>query len=860
MARTRFVGKAQAIAGVYECTIPSISSGQRIALAINNKSVSYTAVDGDTTKTAAAGLASAWNASTEPEHEELTASASADKVILTADTPGVPHTITSDSTGGTGASISISRLQAAVAPVNQQQLVTLPGSPTAGNWGLDFHTIPSGSLAYNASAATIETHLEGLPEVGSGNVSVSGDVGGPFTIEFIGDLAGVKVPTLLVSAINLTIPAANILVDVEETDPWLGDVMAWELTRPSAAWALKQGDRETWVLDSAATIQEIEQAVEASLDVGSVRIERAVNSTGSQVYRIYRKGFQAYVQTDIPLEAIIWSDVGATEGRSESEVTIYQDPTDIQPDTVRSATWKVRFRPNLNVSGKVNINGTLGATNEPLKVLLGTNTISLRDAVVDALTAADAANTMSYNASLMTVEVDWIGEGPVHDRDLSITISTTETTARIDPLVLGFSISNATGGEYYADVIRPASQGKSEVHKLSTQNATGGTYTLTNDFGSGNETTGSIAYDATAAMVQAAIVALASVDADDVRVHGDAGGPYAIIWGGALVNTAIDLFSSTSSLTNTPAVALSVATRVTATGPNFFDAAKNWSEAAVPSTGDVLIFRDTSISLLYGLSQATVTPDAIEFHPTFSGAVGLSDTNPNGYPEYRQTALRIGQASDAQTVDINVRGGSNRIRIDSGNCPVTLQISDTGIADAGDPAAFRWTGTAATNTAIYLAGSVLLGSESGAAAAIDTLRIAATNGGYGLLELSQGLVVTTVQHTGGTLSSRATVTTANIGGVWTQDGGAITTLATLPGGSVSVLGSPTITTLDVGSGGIVSFASANAPTVTNARISSGGTIIDSQGSVTFTNGIILVLCGLADVSIDIGQSKTIDIS
>jgi hypothetical protein len=860
MARTRFVGKAQAIAGVYECTIPSISAGQRIGLAINNKSVAYTAVEGDTIKTAAAGLASAWNASTEPEHEELTAAASNDKVVLTADVPGVPHTITTDTSGGIGASITISRLQAAVAPVNQQQFITLPGSPTGGTWALDFHTGGAGGLAYNASAATVETHLEGIAEIGSGNVEVSGATGGPYTIEFVGALAGKKMPPLLVNAAGLTLAANNVVVEVEESEPWLGDVMAWEITRPDAAWALRQGGRETWVLDSNATIQEIEQAIESSLDVGSVRIERAISSNGSIVYRIFRKGFQAYVQPDIPLESITWTDPGATIGRSESAVTIYQDPADLQPDTPRSATWKVRFRPNINVNGKVSINGSLNAINESLYVLTGSSTDLLRLAVIEALEAANSAGTMSYNHNMFTIEVDWIGEGPTHGRDLSITLSTTQTTARIDPLVIDFVISSVTGGEFYADVTRLAIAGKSEVHKLITENATGGTYTLTNDFGSGNETTSAIAHNATAATLQAAIVALTSVSSGDVLVYGDAGGPYAIVWGGALENTIVDLFSFTSSLTSAPSVSLAVTTRVAATGPNFFDAAKNWSEAAIPSTGDVLIFRDTAISLLYGLSQAAITPAAIEFHSTFTGSVGLSDTNQNGYPEYRQTALRIGQASDATTVDISVRGGSNRIRLDSGNCPVTLQISDTGINDAGDPAAFRWTGTAATNTAIYLAGSVLLGSESGAAAAIDTLRIASDGGSYGFLELAEGLVVTTVQHTGGSLTSRATITTANIGGAWTQDGGAITTLSTLPGGSVSVLGSPTITTLDVGSSGIVSFSSANAPTVTNARISSGGTIIDSQGSVTFTNGIELVLCGLADVSLDVGQSKTIEIS
>jgi hypothetical protein len=117
-----------------------------------------------------------------------------------------------------------------------------------------------------------------------------------------------------------------------------------------------------------------------------------------------------------------------------------------------------------------------------------------------------------------------------------------------------------------------------------------------------------------------------------------------------------------------------------------------------------------------------------------------------------------------------------------------------------------------------------------------------------------------VRHTSGEVTSRATITTANLGGIWTQDEGTITTLTTLPGGSVDILGSPTITTLDVGSEGSVSFAGSNAPTVTNAQMSAGSEILDPQGSVTFSNGITLTLCGLNDVSLDVGQGKTLTIS
>ena len=49
-------------------------------------------------------------------------------------------------------------------------------------------------IAYNATAATIQTDLEALSTIGTGNVEVSGGVGGPFLITFVGELADTFVP------------------------------------------------------------------------------------------------------------------------------------------------------------------------------------------------------------------------------------------------------------------------------------------------------------------------------------------------------------------------------------------------------------------------------------------------------------------------------------------------------------------------------------------------------------------------------------------------------------------------------------------------------------------------------------------
>ena len=71
---------------------------------------------------------------------------------------------------------------------NERQVITL-NQATGGTFTLSFSGLTSAALAFDASAASVEAALEALPSIAAGNVSVSGAFGGPYTVEFIGDLA-----------------------------------------------------------------------------------------------------------------------------------------------------------------------------------------------------------------------------------------------------------------------------------------------------------------------------------------------------------------------------------------------------------------------------------------------------------------------------------------------------------------------------------------------------------------------------------------------------------------------------------------------------------------------------------------------
>jgi len=87
---------------------------------------------------------------------------------------------------------------------DEKQTVTIGGSPTGGTFTLSFKGQTTAGIAYDAAAAAVQSALEALSTIGSGNVSVSGSAGGPYTVEFIGALADQDVPAMTISVAGLT--------------------------------------------------------------------------------------------------------------------------------------------------------------------------------------------------------------------------------------------------------------------------------------------------------------------------------------------------------------------------------------------------------------------------------------------------------------------------------------------------------------------------------------------------------------------------------------------------------------------------------------------------------------------------------
>lgn len=79
---------------------------------------------------------------------------------------------------------------------NEVQVVTLSNA-TDGTFQLAFGGQTTAPIADNASNSTVDTDLEVLTTIGSGDISVAGSNGGPWTTTFNGGgLAGVNVASL----------------------------------------------------------------------------------------------------------------------------------------------------------------------------------------------------------------------------------------------------------------------------------------------------------------------------------------------------------------------------------------------------------------------------------------------------------------------------------------------------------------------------------------------------------------------------------------------------------------------------------------------------------------------------------------
>jgi len=127
-----------------------------------------------------------------------------DGTSLASATPSVDVTMDVDAT--TTLQDVLDHLNTDDGASNEKQTITITGSPTGGSFTLDFGSGTPATVAWNATAAQVQTALESLSTIGVGDVSCSGGdlPDNPVVVEFTGNLAATDVDMLTIDTSGLT--------------------------------------------------------------------------------------------------------------------------------------------------------------------------------------------------------------------------------------------------------------------------------------------------------------------------------------------------------------------------------------------------------------------------------------------------------------------------------------------------------------------------------------------------------------------------------------------------------------------------------------------------------------------------------
>lgn len=245
---------------------------------------------------------------------------------------------------------------------------------------------------------------------------------------------------------------------------------------------------------------------------------------------------------------------------------------------------------------------------------------------------------------------------------------------------------------------------------------TGGTFTLTFD----GQTTSAIAYNASAATVDAALEALSNIGAGDITVTGSSGGPWTVEFGNAMAATnQPQMTADGSNLTGGSGQTISVSEVTASAGPNHWDTAGNWSPSGVPANGDDVRFEIGNVACLYGLSQSSVTLATLNISMTYTGKIGLNRINTLGYLEYRTTELTIGATSIL--IGYGAGSGPSKVALNNGSVQVALEVRDSGGSSESGIPCVTWRGTHTSNALQIYGGDVGIAPYSDQSANVDTL-------------------------------------------------------------------------------------------------------------------------------------------
>lgn len=573
----------------------------------------------------------------------VTGSASRFSVRYTGNLAGTNQPlITIDVSGLTGGNntISVVTVTPGVDGVNEKQRIAL-GDPTGGTFTLTFDGQEASNIAYNASAATVETALEALSNVGSGNVSVTGGAlpGTDIIVEFIGTLAGADQPLLVGDGANLSGGSGPTVTQITAGSAGTNTVYTLNLPEEPAAGEqislyfllpLSQHVLQTELFNYDETAANIEALFDAWWNGDDEFDSSNFSVSGSLDGSWLDPGDGSYNELTITLtgRGQSWSGGFQTVGGRRYTAAASSPDQDFPPYEVTPAlTVSTSFG-----SGGTNAVAEIPAHSSSFKIRFDSgawsDVIEPTDDIQDVRTKLIEAFNSDYDEDGELVPIWSFGPNysrfPV-SRGVPCAVTTTGSTGddistsamRLTFDALGYqgtALPTIETTSTVEDVTVTVDQepvvavGEEKTISIVGDTPWGGTLTLTDD---SDNTTGNIAYDADIADVQSELQSI--FGAGLVIVTGDAfpTGTMTANFDPSLGNVE-EITGDGSGLKNaTGSTATSLhggqslypQTLQRSRGPEHFDDPLNWSQGRVPTRADEIIYEDGSVGPKYGLVQ-----------------------------------------------------------------------------------------------------------------------------------------------------------------------------------------------------------------------------------------------------------------
>lgn len=656
----------------------------------------------------------------------------ADPYVLTlggslASTAVSELTVNVDSISGGGAVTVVTLRNGSAGASDAVYRVQTTPTGLGNTFRIIFGTGATSYLSPTSSASQVQTALEAVASIGSGNVLVYGKAydseNAMFAVRFQGDLAGGGAPPAPVVEYSSGAQEPSFLVFQSPNQSAQHEVYQLLNTATSGTFTITQGANTTSAIDFDATAD----AVEAAMTAASI--------TGFHVYGVPT----SWVIRSTATSSV--TDLSVTDTLTGGSSTLTKI-LDAGPPGAVNERQSVYTNAT---TGTFTLTKPSGSTTGPISASASAG--ELQAALEDVYGAGAVSVGSGSGTSADPWIVDFIGANAGTDMD-QMTGDASNLTG-----ISTATVSTTTDGA--------AATG--EVWHVYLDGATGGTYQLSFK----DKKTSNLAYNANAATVQAALEALASVGSGNMTVSGSgsSGSPFVITCTSALAGVNEDEIEGIDdNLTGTSPITVTAETIQASTGPHHADEPLNYSGGALPTNGDTLVFSDGDSSCQYGLSALSgVTLASLNIYASYSGDIGLPERDEDGdYYQYRDKYFQV----SATTVTVGAGEGSSsgRIKLDLGSVQTTVHVLNTGQPVEQGPKALMLKGTHSSNVLNVTKGSVDVAREDGSTSTFATVRVSyeTNSSGDSDVRLGAGTTLTTVLQFGGTLAIQSDTTSLTV--------------------------------------------------------------------------------------------------